>query len=604
MSAPVPPPRSLPIARGSLDQTVDIETPEQVVVSYTIAGLGSRTFAALVDYAVCIGGLITLALALVMVAPASTRPDTGTPSAAWALAIVYLAQFVFVWGYYVLCEGLADGRTIGKRLFRLRVVHDDGFSISLGASAIRNLLRLVDLQPGILGTVGMVAIGLSPRGKRLGDSVAGTIVVHERPLRITAGHADAASNASPGDVVLTDAEFDLLDRFMQRRASLPPEERARLASRVADRLRAHLPPAGRDAAAIARLHTRERSLRWRRVAARSDTGGASERHALVAHGAARWAEYASILERAQRVSLKRLTEREVREFAARYREISSDLARLRTASRSGAIDDVFYLSRLVAAGHNLLYRHHGLQLTRVLRFLVLDVPAEVRRSWRHAALAAVFLFLPWTVAHVGVVRDPQVAGTFLPREMLERARQARSDTSGAYVYVPKLARPVMASTIIANNVQVSFAAFAFGVTAGIGTMLLLVFNGISLGGVTGLYAANGVMPVLLSFVAPHGVLELTAICIAGGGGLLIATALLLPGARSRRAAMVENGRRAITLMAAVVMLLIVAGAVEGMLSPADAPLRSKLAVSAATALGLLLYFAPKGRRAPSVPDSD
>jgi uncharacterized membrane protein SpoIIM required for sporulation/uncharacterized RDD family membrane protein YckC len=589
---------------GSLDQTLDIETPEQVVVSYTIAGLGSRTFAALVDYAVCLAGLLALVLAFLLVAPRSFLGAGGAASGAWAVAIVYIAQFAFVWGYYVLCEGLADGRTVGKRMFRLRVVHDDGFSISFGASAIRNLFRIVDLQPGVIGTVGMVAIAMSSRGKRLGDSVAGTIVVHERPLTVAPETSPETHEGSAvGEPVLSDSEFDLLSRFIQRRTSLPPEERSRLAARVAERLRTHLPSAAGDAAAIVRLHARESSLRARGVAARSDTGAARERHALVAHGAVRWGEYAKMLERAQRRSLKRMTETEVSEFAERYREISSDLARLRTASRAKAIDDVFYLSRLVAGGHNLLYRHEGRQLAGVLRFLSLDVPAEVRRSWRHVALAAVFLFLPWTIAHVGVVRDPQIAAAFLPLELLERAEQSRSDASGRYVEVPELFRPMLASQIIANNVQVSIGAFALGVT-GIGTILLLVFNGISLGGVTGLYASKGVMPALLGFIAPHGVLELTAITISGGAGLLIASALLLPGGRTRRDALVENGRRAIRLMAAVVMFLVVAGVVEGLISPADSPLREKLAISGATAAALFLYLVPKGRRAPSDPDID
>ncbi|MCR4339017.1 MAG: stage II sporulation protein M [Gemmatimonadaceae bacterium] len=601
MTTPLRPHRP---AHESLDQTLDIETPEQVVVSYTIAGLGSRTFAALVDYAVCLAGLLALVLAFLLVAPRSFLEARGAASGAWAVAIVYIAQFAFVWGYYVLCEGLADGRTVGKRMFRLRVVHDDGFSISFGASAIRNLFRIIDLQPGIIGTVGMVAIAMSSRGKRLGDSVAGTIVVHERPLSVVLETPrETPEGVAIGEPVLSDSEFDLLSRFMQRRTSLPPEERSRLAARVAERLRAHLPPASGDAAAIVRLHERESSLRARGVAGRSDTGAARERHALVAHGATRWREYSTMLERTRGRSLKRMTESEVSEFAARYREISSDLARLRTASRANAIDDVFYLSRLVAAGHNLLYRREGTQLAGALKFLSLEVPAEVRRSWRHVALAAVFLFLPWTIAHVGVVRDPQIAAEFLPLELLERAEQSRSEASRRYVEVPELFRPVMASQIIANNVQVSIGAFAFGVT-GIGTILLLVFNGISLGGVTGLYASKGVMPALLGFIAPHGVLELTAITISGGAGLLLASALLLPGGRTRRDALVENGRRAIRLMAAVVIFLVVAGVVEGLISPADSSLRAKLAISGATAVALLLYLVPKGRRAPSDPDID
>jgi uncharacterized membrane protein SpoIIM required for sporulation len=150
---------------------------------------------------------------------------------------------------------------------------------------------------------------------------------------------------------------------------------------------------------------------------------------------------------------------------------------------------------------------------------------------------------------------------------------------------------VMASSIIANNVQVTFAAFALGVTAGLGTLTLLLLNGVSLGGVLGLYESKGILRLIVAFVAPHGVLELTAICIAGGGGLLIAAALLLPGDRTRRRALKENSRRAIRLIGTSTVLLIVAGSLEGLVSPIpNWPLSAKLAVSAATAVLLVAYL--------------
>jgi uncharacterized membrane protein SpoIIM required for sporulation len=163
----------------------------------------------------------------------------------------------------------------------------------------------------------------------------------------------------------------------------------------------------------------------------------------------------------------------------------------------------------------------------------------------------------------------------------------------------------MASQIIANNVQVTFAVFAFGITAGIGTLLLLMLNGISLGGVFGLYQSKGILSLLLAFVAPHGVLELSAICIAGGAGLLIASALLLPGDMTRREALAENSRRAMRLIAASSILLVFAGSLEGMVSPIPTwPLWLKLMVSATTLLALISYLRgglPRGRSEPALP---
>jgi uncharacterized membrane protein SpoIIM required for sporulation len=126
-----------------------------------------------------------------------------------------------------------------------------------------------------------------------------------------------------------------------------------------------------------------------------------------------------------------------------------------------------------------------------------------------------------------------------------------------------------------------------------------VANGISLGGIFGLYASKGIARLLLAFVAPHGVLELTAICIAGGAGFLLAAALLLPGPRSRRRALVENGARAIRLIAASTVLLLVAGTLEGFVSPIPWwPIEGKLALSGVTAVLLVVYLRAGRPRAP------
>jgi uncharacterized membrane protein SpoIIM required for sporulation len=155
---------------------------------------------------------------------------------------------------------------------------------------------------------------------------------------------------------------------------------------------------------------------------------------------------------------------------------------------------------------------------------------------------------------------------------------------------------MFASGIIANNVQVAFAAFAFGITAGLGTVLVLAINGLFFGAVLGTFAEYGLAGWLLTFVAGHGVLELTAIFVAGGGGLLVARAVIAPGDLGRRDALVLHGRVAIELVGAAASLLVVAGVIEGFVSASAAPAALKLSVSAASAAFLWLYFRA-GRRA-------
>jgi uncharacterized RDD family membrane protein YckC len=145
-----------PQSLSSISQTIDVETPELVVFSYTIAGVGSRALAALIDAVICLGAILALLFVFVAVSPVRAEQSQRGVFDAWAAAILGIAIFCVLWGYYVLFEGLADGQTPGKRMLRLRVVRDGGYSVTFGASAVRNLVRFVDIQPGLFYTVGML----------------------------------------------------------------------------------------------------------------------------------------------------------------------------------------------------------------------------------------------------------------------------------------------------------------------------------------------------------------------------------------------------------------------------------------------------------------
>ena len=587
-----------------LEQTVDVETPELVLLSYSVAGVGSRVLAALTDYAICAVALIALVVALIALEP---RVPSATPAGiSWAAAVLILAQFAVLWGYYVLFEGLMDGQTPGKRIHRLRVVREGGFSVTFGASAVRNLVRFVDMQPVFFYLVGLGSILATRRGQRLGDFVAGTIVVREalRPPRAVAIASSTALDASETPTLqtaLSEDEFRVLDRFMERSAHLDPLRRGVLAGQLVERFATSL--ASDDRAPLTRLaalHQREQQARARGISSRGETGAGRERQALIAANLSRWNGFASQLAVAQKRGLRALAEDGVREFVAEYRAVAADLARLRTAAGGREVDELFHLARLVAGAHNLLYRDRRMPLRASLRFLVTDVPREVRRSAAPIALAATLLFLPALVAGVAVVRTPNLAAEMVPAGMLRRAEDGvrRARNGEGYIDDPQLFRPIMASSIVANNVQVSFAVFAGGITAGLLSALMLVANGLSLGSVTGLYVSKGIGPLLLAFVAPHGVLELFAICVAGGAGFLLAAALLVPGERTRRRALAENSRRAIRLVGASTVLLLAAGLIEGLVSPIEWwPIEGKLAVSGTT-LALLVLYLRQGRARP------
>ena len=585
-----------PTLARPFEQTVDVETPELVVLTYSVAGIGSRVLAGLTDLVICAGVLVVVVIAIVMLGGGfSLAFDRG---ASWGVAALILAQFAVLWGYYVLFEGLMDGQTPGKRLHRLRVVRDGGYSVTFGVSAVRNLVRMLDMQPGVFYLVGLSSLFFTKRGRRLGDLVAGTIVVREDIRTIGAparSKVPTEQGATALQTALSEDEYLLLSRFVERWSTLDPLRRAALSAQLVERFASVLPDDARaPGQRLLELHAREQAARTRGVASKGETGAGRERQALIAAGSPRWNTFAPTLATAQKRGLAALGEAGVREFVAEYRALSADLARLRTASGGRALDEMFFLGRLVAGAHNLLYRDRGMTLRHSVRYLFTDVPREVRRSAAPIALAALLLFGPAVIAAAGVIRSPQLASRLLPESMLNRAddgvRRARSGEG--YIDDPQLLRPVMASQIVTNNIQVTFAVFAGGITAGLLSVLMLVVNGISIGSVVGLYASKGIGILLLAFIAPHGVLELFSICVAGGGGFLIASGLLLPGPRTRSRALVENGRRAVRLIAASTFLLAIAGTLEGFISPIPWwPIEGKLAVSGATAAFLYLYLA-------------
>jgi uncharacterized RDD family membrane protein YckC len=230
----------------SYEDRISIATPEGVDLELTLAGLGSRAVARIVDQLIQTGVLIALALLAAVVG------GEGNTAGALFLAVLFLVQF----GYDVLFETLASGRTPGKRWSGLRVVRSDGGPVGFVASAVRNLVRLVDFLPGVYA-VGMAAVLVSRRNQRLGDMAASTVVVRERHggRRAKAGpstsgalwsHAvDAGAVAWDVSAVTAD-ELATVRRFLDRRAGLTADARAHLAGQLADRLRPKVagPPPG------------------------------------------------------------------------------------------------------------------------------------------------------------------------------------------------------------------------------------------------------------------------------------------------------------------------------------------------------------------------
>jgi uncharacterized membrane protein SpoIIM required for sporulation len=159
-------------------------------------------------------------------------------------------------------------------------------------------------------------------------------------------------------------------------------------------------------------------------------------------------------------------------------------------------------------------------------------------------------------------------------------------------------KPVASSEITTNNLSVSFMTFAMGITAGIGTLWMILLNGLLIGVVGTACWQAGMSLSLWSFVAPHGVLELPAIFIAGGAGFGIARGLLFPGALPRAESLVRAGKRSGKLFFGSIPMLLVAGLIEGFVSPSHLPAALKFGLAAALFTMLTIYL-----KRPGVPET-
>ncbi len=244
----------------SRDQ-LSIRTPELVAIEFPLAGIGSRFVALLIDYLIqgAAAFILILIFVLFVSATAGSQPVpssiVGSPNSSgkWAIAIAIAIPFLFQWGYFTLFEAFWRGQTPGKRIMRIRVIQQTGRPVGVFESLGRNLTRIIDMLPTFY-IVGVIVMFLTRRQQRLGDLVAGTLVVHERdieaPLESMGGSRTFTAPAFkptapppresklPADAIalLTLADLQTIESYLTRRLDVPIETRARLADKLAENI--------------------------------------------------------------------------------------------------------------------------------------------------------------------------------------------------------------------------------------------------------------------------------------------------------------------------------------------------------------------------------
>jgi len=296
-----------------------------------------------------------------------------------------------------------------------------------------------------------------------------------------------------------------------------------------------------------------------------------------------WHELQAFLEEGRRLALARVPLDKFRQGIVLYRQAVGDLAYARMCFADHPV--VGQLEQLAGQAHSLLYQAGRTRSRNWTDFWLRGWPALVRGS-AGPILFAMATF--WAAAAVGFLfttANPTLEDLFVSPPMRQAIRSGK-------LWTQSLTRvaPTAGTHIAANNIQVSLLAWGLGLTFGIGTVWLLVVNGLMIGGIAAACLRAGLLRPLAEFIVGHGSLELPAIWIASGAGLLMSKALLFPGRYSRRVELGLLGRRSVQIIIGIVPLLLVAACIEAFISPSELPGIAKAAVGLTMATGLLAYI--------------
>ena len=218
-------------------ERLTIDTPEQVVLELPLAGLGSRFLALAIDTVVQAILYSVLILILVLSTLLSLFPVSVGSS--WALALAVFVVFCVYWGYFAAFEVAWHGQTPGKRMAGIRVIKDSGRPADVPALVLRNFLRAVDILPGMYG-VGSVCMLITRDSRRVGDLVAGTVVVHDKPATMISAFESQRPPGSPATLAavrISDEELALLETYLARRLDLPLDVQVRTVGQIVRLLR-------------------------------------------------------------------------------------------------------------------------------------------------------------------------------------------------------------------------------------------------------------------------------------------------------------------------------------------------------------------------------
>jgi uncharacterized membrane protein SpoIIM required for sporulation len=303
-----------------------------------------------------------------------------------------------------------------------------------------------------------------------------------------------------------------------------------------------------------------------------------------------WQRLEDLLTMLQGNSLRGLSKTEVREFGELYRRAAADLAIARAETRDPKL--INYLNSLVIRAHGKIYRAESSGFDLIWQFFSKDFPRTFRKNATYMWIAfGAFLFFA-IFGFIATWYDQD----FMHFVMLVGLTEEIKSGNQWWLELNQ-ANQIGATSILSNNILVTFRVFAMGAFFGIGAFYDLAFEGARLGSVfAACYKLNPPFGnELASFVVGHGVIELSCIFFCGGAGMMIGYALINPGDMTRAQALKTKGIEAARIVIGCAFLLVIAGTIEGFLSPSALPKMVKVATGVLTGIAMYSYLLLGGR---------
>lgn len=302
-----------------------------------------------------------------------------------------------------------------------------------------------------------------------------------------------------------------------------------------------------------------------------------------------------------RSGLAKLDGAQIDDVIASYLKVSADLSQVQTRYKDPQLSA--YLSSVLAAASSAIYSARPRTTRSALQLFGARYRRAVGQTTPFILVSAAVLAGVVAASYLWIVASPSAQTGLFPPEARAAMEMAGGEGGPDFGISPG----AVSAVIFANNARVALLAFVLGITLGAGTLFMLVTNGFILGSLAAGFASVGQLGTFSALVAPHGILELTAICIAAGSGLRIGWSLIEPGDRPRTKALQDEAAQAVITAIGVIPAFLVAALIEGLVTGRSLPVAAQLSIGVGAEVAYLAFIfglPGRGRRLQTPPGLD